>query len=347
MVIAKQDITLFFIKDISSVTRYYTLQSSEPSVPTTNPPSSEWSDSEPSYTSGSNDTLYFVDLTVFTDETWTYSNVSKSSSYEAAKDAFDKIDINNNIISDRLLSIETNTESINLYVSNLESNFDATTDKLQDDIYSLQEKVDMQITEDAVDIQIDKKLQNGVDKVVTSTGFRFNEDGLKINKSGNPIETQITENGMSVNKIEKYSIPIVDIDVRVSSTDGFMESADGFVCSSYIKIKSSTITFINDMASDNQYNAFYDEVYDCISTFSNKSGTVEVPSDASFFRVSMYANANLEALCPVDSMLTATAEGVNATNLEASTYLIINGRSRFQNYENGESNRTACFWIGE
>lgn len=42
-------------------------------------------------------------------------------------------------------------------------------------------------------------------------------------------------------------------------------------------------------------------------------------------------------------MLTANETGVVAKNLDASTYLIVGGRSRFENYG---SNRTGCFWIG-
>lgn len=44
-----------------------------------------------------------------------------------------------------------------------------------------------------------------------------------------------------------------------------------------------------------------------------------------------------------DAMLTADHTGVNAMNLHATTYLMVGGRSRFENYE---SNRTGCFWIG-
>ena len=78
-----------------SVTRYYILQSSTaeaPSKPTTNPPPSGWTDTEPTYTSGSTDSLYFCDLTVFStgSPNFSYSEVSKSSSYEAAKDAYNK-----------------------------------------------------------------------------------------------------------------------------------------------------------------------------------------------------------------------------------------------------------------
>ena len=43
-------------------------------------------------------------------------------------------------------------------------------------------------------------------------------------------------------------------------------------------------------------------------------------------------------------VLSATSAGVDATNLHAKTYLIVGGRSRFENYG---SNRTGCFWIGD
>ena len=42
-------------------------------------------------------------------------------------------------------------------------------------------------------------------------------------------------------------------------------------------------------------------------------------------------------------VLTADNKGVDAKNLHATTYLIVGGRSRFENYG---SDRTGCFWIG-
>ena len=79
--------------DVTATCRYYLLQASNlsaPSKPTQNPPGGNWDDTEPSYTSGSTNTLYFVDLTVYSDGTWAYSSVSKSSAYEAAKEAYNK-----------------------------------------------------------------------------------------------------------------------------------------------------------------------------------------------------------------------------------------------------------------
>lgn len=91
---AKAEITIFNIKDVKSVTRYYLLQSSTaaiPSKPTTITPGSNWKTTEPSYTGDSTNTLYFVDLTIMSDgKTFSYSDVSKSSSYEAAKAAYNK-----------------------------------------------------------------------------------------------------------------------------------------------------------------------------------------------------------------------------------------------------------------
>lgn len=89
---ASVTITITAYRDTEKITRYYKLQASSlaaPSKPTVNPPSG-WSDVEPAYNSSSTNTLYFVDLSVFSDGTWQYSAVSKSSSYEAAKEAYNK-----------------------------------------------------------------------------------------------------------------------------------------------------------------------------------------------------------------------------------------------------------------
>ena len=107
---ARAEITLSSIRDVQSVTRYYLLQSSTsavPSKPTTNPPGGNWVTSEPTYTSGSTNSLYFVDLTVFSDDSFDYSDVSLSSSYEAAKVAYNKAE-NAEDIAERA------THSINL-----------------------------------------------------------------------------------------------------------------------------------------------------------------------------------------------------------------------------------------
>lgn len=92
-------ITLHAVVDVSATYRYYKLQSATlaaPSRPTAKladplkQAPSGWSIAEPGYSTGSTDKLYTVDLTVLSDDTFQYSNVSLSSSYEAAKEAWNK-----------------------------------------------------------------------------------------------------------------------------------------------------------------------------------------------------------------------------------------------------------------
>lgn len=91
---AKAEITLYKIISVDKVVRYYLLQSSTLAAPSKPADGavigSNWSKTEPSYTSGSTSTSYFVDQTVLSNGTLKYSEVSKSSSYEAAKEAWNK-----------------------------------------------------------------------------------------------------------------------------------------------------------------------------------------------------------------------------------------------------------------
>ena len=65
---------------------------------------------------------------------------------------------------------------------------------------TLTKKVEATMTSDAVQLAISTELENGVDKVTTSTGFTFNEEGLTISKSDSEMSTNIDEDGMSIFK---------------------------------------------------------------------------------------------------------------------------------------------------
>lgn len=126
---AKAEITLSRIIDIESVTRYYLLQSSTasvPSKPTANPPGGNWKITEPSYTSGSTNTLYFVDLTIMTNGTFSYSAVSKSSSYEAAKEAWNKANNAQNTAESASDSIEATNTAMDQLADRVDARIAAT-----------------------------------------------------------------------------------------------------------------------------------------------------------------------------------------------------------------------------
>lgn len=142
--------------------------------------------------------------------------------------------------------IEQNTESINASAQRIETSTNEAIESVNSDIETLTKKVEATMTAEDVKLEIKTELDNGVDKVTTSTGYTFDDEGLEIAKSDSEMSTKITHDGMSV----------------------------------------------------------------------NKNG---------------------------ETVLSATSAGVDATNLHATTYLIVGENSRFEDYGNG---RTGCFWIG-
>lgn len=92
-VLAGDQVTLAVLPAVTYTRTYYQLRASNlsvPPVPSTNPPPGPWRMTEPSYSEGSTDTLYTVALTAFGDTDFEYGPVQVSSSYEAAKAAYNK-----------------------------------------------------------------------------------------------------------------------------------------------------------------------------------------------------------------------------------------------------------------
>ena len=173
-----------------------------------------------------------------------------SMKYTSAK--VDKVDKEISLIasevketSAELSSLKMNTGSVEAIVQGIDAKITDNLEAMTQEVEFITDKLQTVITKDELAIEISNELQNGVDKVRTSTGFTFDDNGLKIEKSDREMTTQITEDGMVV----------------------------------------------------------------------YRSG---------------------------EAVLEADNEGVKATNLHATTYLIIGNNSRFEDYD---TNRTACFWI--
>ena len=129
-------ITLSCVVDVVATTRYYLLQSSTlspPAKPSAKQPGGSWTDSEPSYTATSTNSLYFVDRTDYSDGTWAYSSVSLSSSYEAAKLAYNKAtaaqDAAQKALSNVELIVGEQTAATAAWTGH--ANFDTLVDKQQ------------------------------------------------------------------------------------------------------------------------------------------------------------------------------------------------------------------------
>lgn len=149
-------------------------------------------------------------------------------------------------VSESVSALDIKSDNISASVSEIRKNTEEAIDSVNGSIETLANEVSAKMTPEAVEIKIKAAMDNGTTKVVTETGFTFDDDGLTVEKSGSEMKTQITEDGM--------------------------------------------VVYQND-----------------------------------------------------EAVLTANNNGVDARNLHATTYLIVGGRSRFENYGD---NRTGCFWIG-
>lgn len=188
---ASASITLSAVKDIESVWWYYKLQSSTldpPAKPTANPPSG-WTDAEPTYTPGSTNTLYFVELTVFSDGTFDYGNVSVSSSYEAAKAAWNKAQA----VDERVTIAETAIEQTQQAIS-----LRATKEEVEDSIEAVTGSVDAvsQTVEELGEMVISP--EELVSRVTNSTAFQEMQTEISQNAQGVTFITSIVsgENGL-------------------------------------------------------------------------------------------------------------------------------------------------------
>ena len=99
-----------------------------------------WSPSEPTYSEGSTTSLYYVDCTILTDGTWSYSPVSLSSSYEAAKLAYNKALAAEGRVVEAESSIEKLDEQITLRVT--KTDLETTVTNVNADLSDIQSDLD-------------------------------------------------------------------------------------------------------------------------------------------------------------------------------------------------------------
>jgi hypothetical protein len=100
--------------------------------------------------------------------------------------------------SEIISAIQVNTENINASVQKIEKSTSEALENVNNNISELTTKVEATITDEDVSIAVKSALDNGVSKVETSTGFKFNEEGLTISKTGSEMTTRIDEDGMNI-----------------------------------------------------------------------------------------------------------------------------------------------------
>lgn len=221
---ASGQITLSSVVDVYATYRYYLLQSSTaavPAKPTTFPPSSAWKDAEPGYTEGSTNSLYIVDCSVFSDGTFAYSLVSLSSSYEAAKAAYNKA---TNALQHTVVQ-STTAPSITTYMwldisldPPILKRYSAETaswvivNDTTEVIYNLEQNLEASITKSAQDITLavseDYYLKDETDSLISSVGTLIeqtkNSVEIQFNQFSADVEAVAAGTDAEFEEIRKY-----------------------------------------------------------------------------------------------------------------------------------------------
>lgn len=162
-----------------------------------------------------NDTLEY-DGSLSQKTRWNYEDnntdtpANSSSLGEVLKQTYARVDKANkeitilasDISADRenISALQVTTDGIAGRVTSVEETTAEALTGVTDDVAELKNTVETKLTDEEVTIKITEALSNGVDKVETSTGFTFNEEGLTVSKSDSEMSTTITEDGMQVFK---------------------------------------------------------------------------------------------------------------------------------------------------
>jgi hypothetical protein len=181
-------------------------------------------------------------------------------------------------------------------------------------------------------------------------------------------------NSTSIGEVIKQTYAKVDkvnkqIDIVVSSVEGYDEQisniqvATDSITNTIANIETNTTNSLNDMADtvavmeqrvataltkedfkielSTELKNGVDSVKTATGYVFNEDGLTVSKADKEM--TTTITEDGMTVFKDGEAMLTANNIGVNAANLNASTYLIIGDKSRFENYG---SNRTGCFWIG-
>jgi archaellum component FlaC len=114
-------------------------------------------------------------------------------------------------------TVQEVSQTTNETLQNLNHSTSEGFETVNENIATLTQEVNTKMTANDVSISIQTALEQGVESVITTTGFTFNEEGLHINKTGSEITTTITEDGMTVYR--EYNEVLVADNLGVRAED--------------------------------------------------------------------------------------------------------------------------------
>ena len=142
---------------------------------------------------------------------WEYTDSAESSDNpstlgDALKKTYAKVDKANQeieIVAGETSAIKLTADSVQQSVKEMDS-----------EISNLTREVSSKMTSEEVSFIVQSAMDQGVERITTSTGYTFNEEGLHITKTDSEITTSITEDGMTVYRNDDEVLVADNLGVR-------------------------------------------------------------------------------------------------------------------------------------
>ncbi len=224
-ILGSDTISLASVTDIQGIYRFYHLGPDKPEVPASYPPSDTvWSRTEPEYTLGNTDNLYYVDCTVFVNLSFNYGLVQLSSDYEASKKVY----------ADALARIEN---AVKITDSQINKEKDAIRTEISEKYYD-KESLDSQFGEISTNLE------------QTKASFNFEFTNFKAD-----IDSSIKQNNVSFTEIHKY-IRFIDGNIYLGAEDNPIQLIEKNDRISFVQAGSEVAYFSNNKmyVNDGQFN---------------------------------------------------------------------------------------------
>lgn len=175
----------------------------------------------------------------------------------------------------------------------------------------------------------------------TSIGDAIKQTYARVDKAEKQIDLVASEASANSEKIAALQINTEGISASVSDLEKSVEDANGNIVDILNKVDAVITPEEVELAIKKEIDNGVDKITTATGFTFNEDGLTVSKSDSEMKTTitedGMVVYKNDEAV------LTANNVGVDATNLHATTYLIIGTNSRFEDFGD---NRTGCFWIG-
>lgn len=214
---------------VKSSIRYYLLQSEEletPAVPTEHPPAEGWTDTEPEFNEENIGRLYTVDCTVFSDDTWSYTDVSLSTSYEAAKAAYNRANAVSQELIETSSKILQTSEEVTLGIL---AGYTKTSDL---EAYKKQVENLLKVNEEGVSMEFEQmaaKLNELGGEITTQKQYiRFIEGSIYIGHSDSPYSSVYTNDTLEFRyndqMVARFTNEVLEVrNIMAENQVGFFE----------------------------------------------------------------------------------------------------------------------------